>query len=53
MKELTKSERCAIPRHPMPHQDPLERVNHYENAQFLTVRRSLSESLRQWREQAV
>ena len=34
-------------------QDPLERVNQYDNPQFLTVRRSLSESLRQWRDNAV
>lgn len=34
-------------------QDARERVNQYENAQFLTVRNSLAESLRQWRETAI
>jgi arylsulfatase A-like enzyme len=31
-------------------QDPRELTNQYENAQYLTVRKSLTESLRQWRE---
>ena len=33
--------------------DPREFTNQYENAQFLTVRNSLAESLRQWREKYV
>ncbi len=33
--------------------DPQERVNQYANAEYLTVRNSLSESLRQWREKTV
>ena len=33
--------------------DPQERVNQYENAEYLTVRTPLSESLRQWREKTV
>ena len=28
-KALTMAERCAIPRHPMPHQDPAERVRNF------------------------
>ncbi len=33
--------------------DPQEGVNQYENAEYLTVRNSLGESLRQWREKTV
>lgn len=29
MKELTIAQRCAIPRHPMLHQDPVERVQNF------------------------
>jgi glutamate synthase (NADPH) small chain len=27
--DLTMAERCAIPRHPMPHQDPIERIRNF------------------------
>lgn len=30
MKKLTVMERCAIPRHPMPHQDPAERIRNFD-----------------------
>ena len=30
MKELTIAERCAIPRHSMPHQDPVERIRNFD-----------------------
>ncbi|UFS69288.1 NADPH-dependent glutamate synthase [Geomonas sp. RF6] len=30
MRELTVAERCAIPRHSMPHQDPRERVGNFD-----------------------
>jgi len=29
-KELTVAQRCAIPRHPMPHQDPAERIRNFD-----------------------
>jgi arylsulfatase A-like enzyme len=33
--------------------DPQERVNQYDNPEYLTVRNSLSDALRRWRESAV
>ncbi len=30
MKKLTVAERCAIPRHPMPHQHPAERIGNFD-----------------------